>query len=210
MQDSSLNLFDGIVFINLNIREDRKEEIEQQLNQVNVQKAHRIEAYYDELNGTRGCVYSHIKALDFALDQGYKNVLVLEDDCIFIKNQNEINSYINTFFEHFQDNWDVFFLGTKILFSEKSTHSDFLRVTGSLRAHAYAVNRNYLLKLRNHFVDTYEDLRKDLFFIFSHSKALDKKWHELQKMDRWFVGRDMIAQQRTSFSDIEKGIKQQR
>lgn len=111
MEDSALNLFDGILYINLEMRKDRKTKIKREFKKVGLHpdKIHRIEGLLDELNGTRACAYSHAEALDFAIRQGWKNVLILEDDCLFVKPLSVINNYIHTFFEQFEENWDVFF-----------------------------------------------------------------------------------------------------
>jgi len=212
MVSSALNFFDGILYINLERRKDRKKNMEKELKKLalNPDKIFRIEGYYDELNGSRGCVYSHIQALDFALAKEWKTVLILEDDCIFIKDQTAINSYINNFFSHFKSAWDVFFLGTKINTFEETDCTGYVQIHNSLRAHAYAVNGSYMCKLRDHFFNTYHSMQYDLFFISSLEKALDRQWRILQKMDRWFAGTSMIAQQKKSFSDIEKTIKSQR
>lgn len=209
---SSINHFDATLYINLEKRRDRKKHLEKELQKVSLHpdKIHRIEAYYDELNGSRGCVYSHIKALDYALQKRWRNVLILEDDCTFTKSQSTINSYIDHFLNHFNNEWDVFFLGTKLCLFESTSHSAYVQVHASLRAHAYAVNGPYLLKLRNHFISTYESMKSDLFFVSSLGKALDRQWATLQASDRWFTGIEMIAQQRRSFSDIEKAVKTQR
>ncbi len=207
-----LNFFDGILYINLAIRKDRKKEIKNELSRVSAhrKKVYRIEGDYDELNGARGCVHSHIQALDFAIAKGWKNVLILEDDCLFVKSQAEIDSYIQEFILHFKNDWDVFFLGTHIRFGRMTDHPAYTQVHFSLRSHAYAVNGPYLHKLRDHFITTYEAMKEDLFFISSLTKALDRKWVELQMTDRWFAGAEQIAQQSNSFSDIEKGMKVRR
>src|SRR5947207_2762710 len=116
MPQLGLNFFDGILYINLAIRPDRRKEIERELKKVSADpnKQFWIEGDYDELNGVRGCVNSHIRALNFALEKQWKNVLILEDDCKFVKNQTGIDSYIQEFIRHFKNDWDVFFLGTRI------------------------------------------------------------------------------------------------
>ncbi|HSX04105.1 MAG TPA: hypothetical protein VLG76_05190 [Rhabdochlamydiaceae bacterium] len=209
MRRDALNFFDGTLYINLPQRTDRRKKIKAELQKaaLDPNKIFRIEASYDELNGIRGCVLSHIKALDFAIEKGWKNVLILEDDCLFLKNQNKMDSYINHFLVHFKNEWDVFFLGGEIHLSEKTDHAEYVKVQFSLRAHAYAVNGDYLCKLRDHFVSTYESTKEDLFFTQSLHKALDRRWAELQLKDRWYAGLKPIARQSKSFSDIEKGIK---
>lgn len=204
-----LNYFDGILYINLAIRKDRRKEIEDELNRISVDpgKRFRIEGDYDEFNGVRGCVHSHIQALDFAIGKEWNHVLILEDDCMFIKGESEIDSYIQEFIRHFGNDWDVFFLGTYVKFARMTDHSAYIQVHFSLKSHAYVVNRPYLVTLRDHFISTYEAVKDDPFFTFSLTKALDRKWVDLQINDRWFAGKDLIAQQRESFSDIEKEIK---
>lgn len=204
-----LNIFDGILFINLAHRKDRLKKIQDELKS-HTDKAFRIEAVFDELNGARGCLQSHIKALDFAIKKGWRHVLILEDDCAFKKNPEEIEAYINNFMDHFKSEWDVFFLGGELKIGEKTAHPFYLKVQFSLRAHAYAVNSHYVRTLRDCFAKTYESMQEDLFYIQSMPKALDRRWAELQLKDRWFIGTKPIAWQRKSFSDIEKGIKPRR
>lgn len=206
-----LNFFDAILYINLPHRNDRKTLLEHELDRVfpNFGKIKRIEAFYDELNGTRGCVYSHILALNYALEKSCERVLILEDDCSFVKAE-EIHRYIADFLESFQNNWDVFFLGTKVKCAEPTHHPAYQRVLSSIRAHAYAVNRHYLNTLRDHFLAIYQSMENDLFFLDSLPKALDRQWISLQTKDRWFAGIDSVAEQRESFSDIEKAFKSQR
>jgi GR25 family glycosyltransferase involved in LPS biosynthesis len=206
---SGLNYFDGILYINLALREDRRVKIERELKKFSVKpgKFFRIEAFHDEFNGTRGCAYSHVQALNFAIEKGWKNVLILEDDCMFNANREGIDAYIQDFLNHFENNWDIFFLGANPRSSQMTDHSDYHRILFALDAHAYAVNGHYLPKLRDHFVSTFESMKEDLFFVSSLLKAIDRQWVDLQIADRWFIGKDPIAEQRDSYSDIEKKIK---
>lgn len=212
MNKSGLNYFEGILYINLNHRTDRNYQIQTELEKTNVnkEKIFRIEGHFDELNGSRGCVKSHIAALEFAIEKGWKNVLILEDDCEFTTDPCNIDSCVNNFAIHFNLDWDVFFLGTRIKYSLPTDHIDYVKVQYSMRAHAYAVNASYLTKLRDHYISTCRELETDLFFISSLHKALDRRWVDLQLADRWFAPKEMIAFQRSSFSDIEKAFKDQR
>ncbi len=214
MTDTALNRFDGIVYINLAIRTDRKKHIEKELKNAGIapHKIFRIDAHHDELNGCRGCVYSHIKALDFALEKGWKNVLILEDDAVFISEPSSINAYVTHFFDHFKDAWDVFFLGTQVHVSIPTDHLSYIKVHFSLRAHAYVVNGPYMLKLRDHYLSTYRSMENELFYLQSINSGtpLDIRWIDLQVPDRWYVGLDMIAKQKRGYSDIDKRIKHRR
>lgn len=201
--------FDAIVYINLSIRQDRKASIEKELAKLKVpsHKVHRIEAVHDELNGTRGCVSSHLLALELALARRWANLLILEDDCTIEKPQEAVDRYVEGFFSHFQNDWDVFFLGTDLRDSEPTQHGDYLLVRSSVRAHAYAINGPYISKLRDHYRATLKSMEGDLFFIHSMEKALDRQWSALQRQDRWISLKEPIAFQRSSYSDIEKANK---
>lgn len=212
MDESILNYFDGIVYINLDHRTDRNILIQAELKKMRIhpEKIFRIKGHFDELNGSKGCVQSHIDALEFALQKKWKNILILEDDCEFVVDTRTSNTYINNFLNYFQKDWDVFFLGTRVKYFLPTSHPNYVKVQFSMRAHAYVVNGSYLTKLRDHYTSTLADLKNDLFFTSSLHKALDRRWVDLQLADRWYAGKEMIAYQRNSFSDIEKEYKLQR
>ena len=50
-------------------------------------------------------------------------------------------------------------------------------------------------------------MKDDVFFIQSLSYCIDQNWKKLQPNDLWFIGKDPIARQGRSFSDIELTIK---
>lgn len=203
---------DGIVYINLAHRTDRKKRLEAELKrlQVDPRQVERVEAHFDELNGHRGCVLSHIRALDVALAKPWNRILILEDDCTFLKSRRKIHSYLETFYTHFDSHWDVLLLGGWLQSYYKTPHPSFLRIDYCMRAHAYLIQRDYIPKLRANFLQTYESLQHDLFFVSSAGKALDNQWVELQRADRWFIGTASIAMQSRSYSDIGKRFKRLR
>jgi GR25 family glycosyltransferase involved in LPS biosynthesis len=202
-------MFDGLLYINLEIRKDRRKEMEEELKKLSLAShmQFRIEAIFDECNGTKACVASHIKALNFALEKNWNNVLVLEDDCMFLTDWPGIESYVQNFRKHFKQDWDVFFLGANPRSMQATDHPDYHRTLFALNSHAYLVNGPYIRKLRDHFITTFEAIKEDLFFVSSLDKALDRKWVDLQLADRWYIGRKPIAKQRDSYSDIEKRMK---
>lgn len=63
----------------------------------------------DQENPERGCYHSHQACAQIALDRGYNNVLILEDDATFIpptiRQMNQINNFIE------QQEFELFFLG---------------------------------------------------------------------------------------------------
>jgi len=198
-----LDLIDGIVYINLDHRLDRRELLLKELKrlQVSCPEVERIPAFHTPMNGRKGCMLSHIAALEMAEKKGWKSVLILEDDCRFSKDIRKIHQAIEGFEKTLGEEWDVFFLGGQFL--ESSTVSPLLiRVTKSRRSHAYIVNRSYYCMLKACFVAGYKAMENDLFVVQSSGKSLDVVWNALQKKGRWFGMKESVAEQDESFSDI--------
>ena len=208
----SLNHFDKIYYINLSHRKDRKELIENQLRNLNVSpdKIVRINAVHNLLNGHKGCAQSHILALQKARESNLENVLILEDDMVFVEDRAHIDCYIESFFKTWNKNWDVFFLATNVFEYLPTQFSDFKRVTKSLCAHAYAVNYHYLQKLESCFEIANKSMRDDELFMDTKYRAIDRAWHDLQGNDKWYIGSSPIGRQGRSYSDIEHEIRDRR
>ena len=199
----NLNDFDSIIYINLDHRQDRKKIFLTEAKRVGIdcKKLYRISAYYDILNGARGCVLSHIQALKVAEQKGIS--LILEDDCFFIQEPHKLKSQVSLFFQTFKEAWDVFFLGGRYIEVEPTQSKSFLQVRKSFRSHAYAINQSYVKTLKSCFEKAYEKMEHDLFLLDSRGKALDYAWEGLQKKDRWYAGLNPMAFQADSYSDIE-------
>ncbi len=199
-----INQFDAILYINLEHRVDRKESILENLRKVgaNPHKIFRIDAHLDVLNGHRGCATSHIKALDFAISQGFETVLILEDDFIFTQPLEVVNQYIKPFFTDID--WDVFFLSSKVKSYEATAYKDIHRVLYACTAHSYAICNHYIPKLKALLQLALKNMEEDVFF-FQTNEALhsfDRLWHTLMEQDRWYIGSQSIGTQMHSFSDI--------
>lgn len=69
-------------------RTDRLSQIQQELAQLNVptEKITRLAAC-EETNGQLGRRHSHLQALQIAQQKGWKNYLLLEDDCVILKQE---------------------------------------------------------------------------------------------------------------------------
>lgn len=115
-----------IYLINLARRWDRKRAVERQLRNLNLKHEilvatdgfkliEEFESLVKEGNrfnspGHLGCLYSHINAVRRAKQNGYKTLLIFEDDIYFHKNFWGIldNTYA-------PDDWDILYLGAKDL-----------------------------------------------------------------------------------------------
>ena len=99
-------MVDAILYINLEYRKDRKDNILSELEKLKdiSTNVHRIDAVLNTECGHIGCGKSHIKALEFAIENNWDSVLIVEDDlCIQgdIENIRKINDI----------KWDVMMLG---------------------------------------------------------------------------------------------------
>lgn len=199
----ALNQFDGVIYINLNHRRDRNKILLEELKRLEVseEKVHRLEAIHDFLNGHRGCAQSHMKALELAKEMEWENVLILEDDVVFTKSKKEIENIIADFFEIFEKEWDVFFLGANVFKYEVLLYEPFKKVLCAHCAHAYAVNSSYFETLHKCFYEAYLSMKGDDFLYGFSKKALDQHWKNLQIQDRWYIGK-ALSRQRRSYSDI--------
>jgi GR25 family glycosyltransferase involved in LPS biosynthesis len=106
----------NIVYINLDSRQDKRKYIENQLDKLDLSATRMIGIDGNKLNkadkkywldpinfknrlikpnpkrtlGKVGCMLSHIETLKYAIDNRFKNVLILEDDSYFLLTDNQL------------------------------------------------------------------------------------------------------------------------
>lgn len=196
---------DGIIYINLDERTERREMFEQEVNRLNLpkEKIYRLSATLDRLNGIRGCLMSHIRSLEMAQKKRWKNVLILEDDILFMSDRKELESSFRNFSTSLKEDWDVLFLGGIFVQKEKTPWKGVVRIYESHCSHAYLIQSSYILKLKMCFEYALEMIKNDLFRTYSTKFALDRVWTSLQKEDRWYAFEEQRILQRMLPSDID-------
>ncbi|NDA89422.1 MAG: glycosyltransferase family 25 protein [Alphaproteobacteria bacterium] len=187
---------DKIFYINLDKRTDRRYEIEQELNNMEL-PYERFPAVYHK-QGNVGCGYSHLSVLKLARDRGYKNVLIFEDDFTFLVSKPELESYLELIFNNIK-NFDVCFLSYNCdSFQDIPGHSFVKRVLDSQTASGYIVNEKCYSKLIHLYEQTIPLLEQtDYHWIY----ATDITWKEFQKQDMWVCFDKRLGKQRASYSD---------
>jgi hypothetical protein len=185
---------DGVFYINLDKRADRRSEIEAELGFLGL-PYERFPAIYHP-SGIVGCGHSHTAVLKIAKERGYKNVLIFEDDFVLLVPPEECLAQLNQLFES-KEEFDVCFLAYNIQRAEP--HSELLqRVTECQTASAYIVNAHYYDKL----IALYEWAMPLLESTGQHwIYANDQVWKRLQVTDRWFAFTTRLGRQRDGFSD---------
>ena len=139
---------DKIVYINLDHRKDRREEIEKQLSIFPQEKIERFSAIKHD-NGAIGCSKSHIAVLELALKNNWKNLLVLEDDMLW---NDQFDTQMKILEQKLSEPYDVIVLGGMWPHYDKKT----LKLFKCYGTGAYIVNSSYYQTLLNNFKTFFE------------------------------------------------------
>ena len=127
---NGINRLDAIIYINLENRADRKDLLMKELEKLNtdMSKVHKVSGVYMPKNGHKGCVQSHILALNMIKMNDWNRVLILEDDAELDMDPTIINTIINKSLEELdkqQSDWNVLMLATanKVLDDSHNTNT---------------------------------------------------------------------------------------
>jgi GR25 family glycosyltransferase involved in LPS biosynthesis len=190
----SINI-DKIIYINLNKREDRREEIEKELQDYSL-SFERFEAI--EKNYGLGSLMSHLEVLKIARERQYKNILIFEDDFQFIVSKEKVEEELSNLFDSNID-FDVCFLINGAFKIEDIENYSFIkRTTHSSTASAYIVKQHYydtLIELYEENVPLLEST--GLHWLYTN----DKCWDKLQMKDKWYLFTNPFGKQRPGYSD---------
>lgn len=193
--NSALSQLDGIIYINLDKRTDRKEAITKELHQIFQDSKipiKRLSATYIPKNGHKGCAHSHYSALKMAQELKWKNVLILEDDFHFTYPKETVQSKLSQLLNNLQEipEWKVILLTGNAGKSEETDYYGLHRiVSGYLTTSAYIVNQHYYQTLIDLFYQAYTSMSSDKTSETNYeSKAIDQQWAKLQnKENNWFI-----------------------
>lgn len=185
---------DQIIVINLDKRTDRLSQIQQELEKLNAptEKITRLAAS-EETNGQLGRRYSHLQALQIAQQKGWKNYLLLEDDCVILKQEKHTRVLSTLLGTLTKLPWEVIILGGQI--KQGSVLKSLEGMVHARDCHkvcAYLVNSQYYATLAQQMAD-------DLF-----SATPEEQWQPLLHTGKWLACYPSICYQRAGYSDIEK------
>jgi GR25 family glycosyltransferase involved in LPS biosynthesis len=183
-----------IVYINLDHRTERRTEIEQELDRMDL-SAERFSAIRTK-PGIIGCTQSHLAVLQLAKERGWDHVLILEDDFMFIVDKEVVNTQLNAFFD-LKIPYDVLMVSHGIIKSEP--FNDIV-----CRAVDVQTASGYLVHSR--FYDTLiQTLSESLPLLISTGYhwlyANDQYWKRHQPTSQWFCMNVRIGKQRSGYSD---------
>ena len=107
-----VSFLDAIYVINLNKRTDRLLQIAEDLENFEI-PFERVAAIEDN-NGAQGLKKTMVGIFENSLEKGHKNILVFEDDCLFVTDKNGFHNTMNKVVEQLPERYIMMFLGCQI------------------------------------------------------------------------------------------------
>jgi len=189
----------------MDARTDRNERILSELERVGFAKEKIIRFSASSYQGcpNTGCLLSHASVLEMAYDMELKNVLVLEDDFVFIDDTEKVRNDLTTFFERDMD-WDVLMLTTCAAVVSEHTDSLISRISSSGNGAGYIVNRSMMLELSTLFKSNVENLfATKQHWIYQN----DILWKTLMPSSKWYMFNHYLGYQQEGYSDLSQDQK---
>ena len=200
----TINCLDDIknaFYINLEHRTDRKEHVENELNNIGI-KTTRFNAI-KMTNGAIGCSLSHLKLLEDAKKNKLDHILIVEDDITFL-DPSLFKTQINKFFELHNNNWDVILFAGNNMPPFEIIDDTCVKVSRCQTTTGYLVNGHYINVLIS-------NIKMGLTHLINSPAetvkyAIDKFWFVLQNNSKWYLITPLTVVQREDYSDIEKRV----
>lgn len=211
-ESNPIDKIGGVVYINLENREDRKKLIKEEMDKMGIpeDKIHKVSGVFIPKNGHKGCVQSHILALQMAKMNNWDTTLILEDDAELNVSEEEFKSKLSNILDFLKDKeWDVIMIG-KANTVEKENHNDIIKLKSGTTSTGYIIKKHYYNKLLDLFIDCNNHMTTDKWGNTNNFEpyALDQKWSELQNKDNWYGFKTDLLKQRNIWSTInDKGGK---
>jgi len=220
-----INQLDAIIYINLENRGDRKDLLLKELSALdtNMSKVHKVSGIYMPKNGHKGCIQSHILALNMVkLNQPrWSRVLILEDDAELTEEPEQFNKILAQAMEKLDTidtDWNVLMLATawKVIHPTDNPERQSLeiynpqgervplalqRLKSATTASAYVVKASYVDEILKLFDKCNRNLQPDRLNEDNYEPwALDQQWRTLQERDKWYCLDKDIVKQRAIWS----------
>jgi GR25 family glycosyltransferase involved in LPS biosynthesis len=196
---------DKIIYINMDARADRRTVLLKEFDRVGFTEEKIIRFPASSYNGcpNSGCLLSHANVLEMAYDMDLQNVLVIEDDFIFIDDVKKIHDDISAFFE-LNINWDVVMLTTCAAIIAEPTNQLISRISSSGNGAAYLVNRSMMLELSTLFKSNVENLfSTKQHWVYQN----DILWKTIMPSSQWYMFNHYLGYQKEGYSDLSQDQK---
>jgi GR25 family glycosyltransferase involved in LPS biosynthesis len=195
---NSIENINHAFYINLESRIDRKQHVEEQFANIGI-KATRFNAIKLQ-NGAIGCSMSHLKCLEFAKQNNWEHVLIVEDDILFL-NPELFKNQLNKFLKN-HNSFDVVLIAGNNMPPYQKIDDSCVKVCHCQTTTGYIVQRHYYDTLIANIREGVTNLMKKPGLHVQY--AIDKYWFKLQEKDNWYLITPLTVTQREDYSDIEK------
>ena len=201
--------FDRIYCINIDRRVDRWEscikEFEKHGLQVerfsaidgNNEKYNLGYPYDNELAGAM----SHLNVLKRSKELGLKNVLILEDDVVFIDNLNEL---LCEYIKQLPENWDGLHFGGNHILPLRRINSNLSKMSKSYALHAYGINEKSYIHIIEYLNKCINNVIVNGKEVISQSVAADYSMSDVHSKLDFYCFTPHLAWQKEDYSDIQK------
>lgn len=189
----------------MDTRADRKSALLQEFKRVGFPEDKIIRFPAASYNGcpNSGCLLSHANVLEMAYDMDLQNVLILEDDFIFIDDVIKIHADINAFFE-MNISWDVVMLTTCAAVVSENTNQLISKISSSGNGAGYLVNRSMMLELSTLFKSNVENLyTTKQHWVYQN----DILWKTIMPSSQWYMFNHYLGYQKEGYSDLSQDQK---
>jgi GR25 family glycosyltransferase involved in LPS biosynthesis len=138
-----------------------------------------------------------------AYNMNFQNVLILEDDFVFIDDTQKIHNDIKSFFE-LKIDWDVVMFTTCAAVVSENTNSLISRISSSGNGAGYLVNRPMMLELSTLFKANVENLfSTKQHWIYQN----DILWKTIMATSQWYMFNHYLGYQKEGYSDLSQDQK---
>jgi len=208
-----ISSFEKIYCINLSSRTDRWDMCLRQFSKFGMSDVQRFDAVkYNhpklsaKANGHIGCGLSHYNIIKEAKLKNYSNILVLEDDFIFLKEPDEFNIKLKKSLDELPSDWDLFYLGANFVkgYDYEPTErysNNLIKVNTGFCLHSVSYSSRGMDKILKSFKLNSE---LDILYFFEEYESID--WYlvrEFQHENNCFASDELLSSQGAGFSDIE-------
>jgi len=194
-----------IIYINMDARTDRRSALLKEFDRVGFPNDKIIRFPASSYNGcpNSGCLLSHANVLEMAYDMDLQNVLILEDDFVFIDDIQKIHADIKAFFE-LNIQWDVVMLTTCAAVVSEPTNQLISKISSSGNGAGYLVNRSMMLELSTLFKSNVENLYSTKqHWVYQN----DILWKTIMPSSQWYMFNHYLGYQKEGYSDLSQDQK---
>jgi len=184
---NTMDDIDAFIYINLEDREDRKKEILKEFEKLELpsNKIRKVSGVRIPKNGHKGCIQSHILALQMAKMNNWNMVAIFEDDARLNVTPSVFKDMINKAIS--VNKWDMIILHGANQTVKTNINNDLYYLNHSTQSTGYIIKSSYYDKLLNLFIQSNDMMNKDNWEIPGkwESYALDQQWNKLIEKDDW-------------------------